>query len=597
MKNTPEDGAGTSTQTRRQPSRPKKRSDAEEVDRVTFDQADLSDHEAMADNKEAPEEKEPGTASKKQAAKDLKLKMPELKGKKGSNSKVHIQAFESWASLRELPRTEWRVCFPQTLRGVAQTWYFNYPLEQLVMYKATSKAFIQRFKDERTDEDLLSQLGKIKQKKANVRQFVEEIKDLARQLSSPPGNKSLRAWFLNGSSLKRLAKAKITNPTKSFKDLFQRAMTMERKGAKKERKESSSKSSDSDSSSISFDDEPVNKKAKICDWESELKQMKKKIQELSGVRTKMPKKGETWCTHCKEGNHSTSECIKCEYCERRGHPWEEYPIRISVLYLVRDIDSVTIIGSGLVTAQSLVSGLLVSNSVSGFLDCYWLVSGFLDCDWLVSSFLDCDWLVSGYWWKMGIGRASRRKEKPVGHKSRTPNDHYRKGRGPNLKIACPIIKGKKHDDLDVHIQAFEQYAELKHIMEEEWGEYFPHTLKEAGRKWYYHYPASKLQAYRKLKKAFILEYTDDRGYEDILCELDRIKQAQCPEPDKPIGPEAKQPELVPVRAITRSSGVVIKELPGDEPTSSKLNPKAKEWEQSRSTWKDKGKAKEFDEWK
>ncbi|MCO5612064.1 hypothetical protein L7F22_066326 [Adiantum nelumboides] len=85
---------------------------------------------------------------------------------------------------------------------------------------------------------------------------------------------------------------------------------------------------------------------------------------------------------------------------------------------------------------------------------------------------------------------------------------------------------KKHDDPDVHMQAFEQYAKLKHILEEEWGEYFPHTLKEVAKKWYYHYPASKLQAYRKLKKAFILEYTNDRDDENILCEIDRIKQGK-----------------------------------------------------------------------
>ncbi|MCO5570404.1 hypothetical protein L7F22_024125 [Adiantum nelumboides] len=129
-------------------------------------------------------------------------------------------------------------------------------------------------------------------------------------------------------------------------------------------------------------------------------------------------------------------------------------------------------------------------------------------------------------WRMDIGRTSRRKEKPVRHRSGTLDGHYKRDRGPNLKIACPIFKGKKHDDPDVHIQAFEQYAELKHIMEEEWGEYFPHTLKEAARKWYYHFPASKLQVYKKLKKAFILEYTDDRGDENILCELDRIKQGK-----------------------------------------------------------------------
>ncbi|MCO5563250.1 hypothetical protein L7F22_016887 [Adiantum nelumboides] len=127
---------------------------------------------------------------------------------------------------------------------------------------------------------------------------------------------------------------------------------------------------------------------------------------------------------------------------------------------------------------------------------------------------------------MGTRRVSRRKERSVGHRSRTPDGHYRKDRGPDLKIACYIFKGKKHADPDVHIQAFEQYAKLKHILEEEWGEYFPHTLKEAARKWYYHYPASKLQAYKKLKKAFILKYIDDRGDEDILCELDKIKKGK-----------------------------------------------------------------------
>ncbi|MCO5559078.1 hypothetical protein L7F22_012670 [Adiantum nelumboides] len=129
-------------------------------------------------------------------------------------------------------------------------------------------------------------------------------------------------------------------------------------------------------------------------------------------------------------------------------------------------------------------------------------------------------------WRMGPGRASRRKERSVKHKSKTLDGHYRKDRGFDLKIACPIFKGKKHDDPDVHIQAFEQYVELKHILKEERGEYFPHTLKEAAKKWYYHYPPSKIQAYKKLKMAFILEYTDDRGDEDILCELDRIKQGK-----------------------------------------------------------------------
>ncbi|MCO5564850.1 hypothetical protein L7F22_018518 [Adiantum nelumboides] len=129
---------------------------------------------------------------------------------------------------------------------------------------------------------------------------------------------------------------------------------------------------------------------------------------------------------------------------------------------------------------------------------------------------------------MKTRKATRKEERTVVHKSKSHVDYYRRHleKNPDLKIACPIFKGKRHDDLDVHNQAFKQYAELKHIAEDEWREYFSHTLKEAARKWYYHSLASKLQLYRKLKRAFVLEYTDDRGDEDILCELDRIKQGK-----------------------------------------------------------------------
>ena len=106
---------------------------------------------------------------------------------------MHVQAFESWVEYRELPKEEWRECFPETLKGPAQKWYFNYPPKKLGTYKQLAKALIKCFKDEQSDEDLLKALGKIKQKKSLVHQFVENIKDLVRQLASPPSNKSLRA--------------------------------------------------------------------------------------------------------------------------------------------------------------------------------------------------------------------------------------------------------------------------------------------------------------------------------------------------------------------------------------------------------------------
>ncbi|MCO5602306.1 hypothetical protein L7F22_056435 [Adiantum nelumboides] len=259
------------------------------------------------------------------------------------------------------------------------------------------------------------------------------------------------------------------------------------------------------------------------------------------------------------------------------------------------------------------------------------------------------------------------------HVSTFAANKTQRDRGPDLKIACPIFKGKRHDDPDVHIQAFEQYAELKHILEEEWGEYFPHTMKEAAKKWYYHYLASKLRSYRKLKKAFVLEYTDDRGDEDILCELDRINRGNLsvreyvqkikeltrrlnePPSEKRMrawflrgfnskklreqkvqAPTNKFIELVHNGALkleqqakkekhrhkastfdsnssdsskAKKTGTSTSDteedkkkkkndkFPNDSPAQSKLNPQAKEWNQQTSTWKEKGKAKEYDEWK
>ncbi|MCO5580458.1 hypothetical protein L7F22_034326 [Adiantum nelumboides] len=90
---------------------------------------------------------------------------------------------------------------------------------------------------------------------------------------------------------------------------------------------------------------------------------------------------------------------QCFKCGEQGHAYQTCPQRnarneqprASIIEAPKE----DVHCKGLVTAQSLVSGLLVSNSVSGFLDYYWLVSSFLHCDWtgLVSLwFLVQDWL-------------------------------------------------------------------------------------------------------------------------------------------------------------------------------------------------------------
>ena len=122
---------------------------------------------------------------------------------------------------------EYEDYFPTTLKESAQKWYYHYPPEKLPTYQLIKKAFLLRFRDEKTDEDILCELGKIKQKAKTVRKYVEKLKDLTRQLEAQPSDKNLRAWFLNGSSNKRLKRAEITNATESFDDLVARALKME----------------------------------------------------------------------------------------------------------------------------------------------------------------------------------------------------------------------------------------------------------------------------------------------------------------------------------------------------------------------------------
>ena len=75
------------------------------------------------------------TPKRGRIVKPLKMKMPNFNGKKGKNPQVHVQDFESLAGYKELPKEEWWECFPQTVKGPAQKWYFNYPPENLGTYK------------------------------------------------------------------------------------------------------------------------------------------------------------------------------------------------------------------------------------------------------------------------------------------------------------------------------------------------------------------------------------------------------------------------------------------------------------------------------
>ena len=186
----------------------------------------------------------------------VKLNLPVFKGRRKADPDVHIQAFEQWAKMKGVDIGEYGDFFSTTLKEAAQKWYFTYPPEKLPTYELTKRAFLLRFRDDKTDEDILCELGKMKQRRSTVRRYVEKLKDLTRQLESQPSDKNLRAWFLNGSNNKKLKNAEVTNATVSFEELIARALKMESK--KKHRKISTDESESSSSTSSGESSESSN---------------------------------------------------------------------------------------------------------------------------------------------------------------------------------------------------------------------------------------------------------------------------------------------------------------------------------------------------
>ena len=110
---------------------------------------------------------------------------------------------------------------------------------------------------------------------------------------------------------------------------------MERKAVRRHERlssasDSSSTSSESSSSSEDNSRRRTRKKGhQSKDNNEELQRLKRKVQELTKIRSEMPSKSEVWCIHCRENTHATSQCVKCDYCKKRGHLWEYCPIRVS----------------------------------------------------------------------------------------------------------------------------------------------------------------------------------------------------------------------------------------------------------------------------
>ena len=95
-------GAGTSnTMGKKKGGRPTKRRTQEGVEQER--EQDRGVESGEEPQEELNQEKQEGGRT----VKSLKLKMPDFNGKKGKDPQVRVQAFESWAGYRELPKEEW----------------------------------------------------------------------------------------------------------------------------------------------------------------------------------------------------------------------------------------------------------------------------------------------------------------------------------------------------------------------------------------------------------------------------------------------------------------------------------------------------------
>ena len=101
-------GAGTSNAVgKKKGGRPTKRRMQEGVEQER-------EQDRTVDSGEEPQEElNQDTQEGGRPMKFVKLKMPDFSGKKGKDPQVHVQAFESWAEYRELPKGNGGNAFPR----------------------------------------------------------------------------------------------------------------------------------------------------------------------------------------------------------------------------------------------------------------------------------------------------------------------------------------------------------------------------------------------------------------------------------------------------------------------------------------------------
>lgn len=90
--------------------------------------------------------------------------------------------------------------FEATLEGKAMQWLSNYNAGHFVNYDDIKAAFLNRFRKEKTPNEVLAKLKNVKQKNMFVEDYVQKFNKYLTRLTvqERPTDEMLAAYFMNG---------------------------------------------------------------------------------------------------------------------------------------------------------------------------------------------------------------------------------------------------------------------------------------------------------------------------------------------------------------------------------------------------------------
>ena len=280
---------------------------------------------------------------------DLRVKFASFSGTSKEDPDCHVAQFETRWQARGFAgvydaQAKMRQ-FEATLEGKAMQWFNNFVAGHFVDYDALRIAFLNRFRKEKTANDVLTKLKGVKQKKMFVEDYSQKFNRYVRRLTAQerPTDEMLAAYFVKG--LRRELQnavagvdvatrmgALIDTATRAEKRFGLSGSSSEKKCSKrrkdKKKKRSSDDSSDDDSEAGSDTDSDSNSEASTdsdSDSDSDFKKEDKKRKHKKKAREKakgslVQKMVEKKLKEMGVKQESAgSKKVHCDICDKDGH--------------------------------------------------------------------------------------------------------------------------------------------------------------------------------------------------------------------------------------------------------------------------------------